>query len=50
MRRIAAALALALLVSPAMAKTKSAKGPRAGQFCSKAAVGTTTRDGYDAGM
>ena len=44
MRRIAAALALALLVSPAMAKTKSAKAPRAGQFCAKAAVGTTSQD------
>jgi len=30
MRRIAAALALALPVSPARAKTKSAKEPRAG--------------------
>ena len=44
MRRIAAALALSLLVSPAMAKTKTAKEPRAGQFCSKAAVGTTAQD------
>jgi len=43
-RRLAAALALALLASPAMAKTKSAKEPRAGQFCSKAAVGSTTQD------
>src|ERR1700730_10027071 len=44
LRRIAAALALALPVSPAMAKTKSAKEPRAGQFCSKAAVGSTAQD------
>ena len=27
-----------------MAKTKSAKEPRAGQFCSKAAVDTTAQD------
>jgi len=27
-----------------MAKTKPAKEPRAGQFCSKAAVGTTAQD------
>ena len=52
MRRLAAVLALALLASPAMAKTKSAKEPRAGQFCSKAAVGSTTQDSkwYDSGM
>lgn len=36
MRAIAAALALALLASPAFAKGKSAKTPRAGQFCSSA--------------
>jgi hypothetical protein len=41
MRRIAAGLAIALLFSPAIAKGKSAKEPRAGQFCAKAAIGTT---------
>jgi hypothetical protein len=43
----AAALAFALLASPAFAKSKSStatKGPRVGQFCSKAAVGTTAQD------
>ena len=44
MRRLAAALALALLVSPAIAKPKSAKEPRAGQYCSKGAVGSTVQD------
>ena len=44
MRRLAAVLALALLASPAMAKGKSAKEPRVGQFCAKAAVGTTAQD------
>jgi len=44
MRRIAAAIGIALLVSSAMAKTKSAKEPRAGQYCSKGAVGPTIQD------
>jgi hypothetical protein len=43
MRTIAAALAFALLASPAFAKSKS-KEPRAGQFCPKASVGTTSQD------
>jgi hypothetical protein len=44
MRRLATTLALALLVSPAIAKTKSAKEPRVGQYCSKGAVGSTVQD------
>jgi hypothetical protein len=43
MRTIAAALAFALLASPAFAKGKL-KAPRAGQFCGKSAVGTTAQD------
>ena len=43
----AAALAFALLASPAFAKSKSStatKTPRAGQFCAQSAVGTTAQD------
>ena len=43
MRTIAAALAFALLASPGFAKGKS-KTPRAGQFCGKAALGSTVQD------
>jgi|GEM_PF-2053800 len=39
------ALSFALLSLPALAKTQaSAKAPRAGAFCAKAAVGTTAQD------
>jgi hypothetical protein len=44
MRNLAAALAFLLLSAPAMAKGKSAKGPAAGRFCPKTAVGTTATD------
>ena len=45
MRTLAAALALALLAQPALARTRNAKkGPRAGGYCSKSAVGTTSTD------
>ena len=43
MRAIVAALAFALLASPAFAKGKS-KTPRAGQLCSSAVIGTTAQD------
>jgi hypothetical protein len=43
MRQIAAALALMLLAAPAFAKGKS-KGPKAGQYCPKSAIGTTATD------
>jgi hypothetical protein len=46
MRFATAALALSLLSVPAFARGASAKakGPKAGQFCSKSAVGTTATD------
>jgi len=45
MRMLAAALAFSLLAAPAFARSKSAKkGPRAGGYCSKGAVGTTSTD------
>jgi len=45
MRTLAAALALALLAAPAWARARnSSKGPRAGGYCSKNAVGTTSTD------
>jgi uncharacterized protein YdeI (BOF family) len=46
-RAIAAALAFALIASPAFARTKTSsatKPPRAGQYCAKAAMGTTAQD------
>ena len=44
MRTLAAALALALLADPAWARARNSKGPRAGGYCSKNAVGTTSTD------
>jgi hypothetical protein len=45
MRKLAAALALSLLAAPAFARVRtSRKGPHAGGYCSKAAVGTTSTD------
>jgi hypothetical protein len=45
MRTLAAAIALLLLAAPAFARSKNAKkGPRAGGYCSKSAVGTTSTD------
>lgn len=46
MRAAAVALALSLFALPSFARSKSvaAKGPRAGQFCSKSQVGTTAQD------
>jgi len=45
MRIFAAALALSLLAAPAFARTRSSnRGPRAGGYCAKSAVGTTTTD------
>jgi hypothetical protein len=45
MRTLAAALAVTLLAAPAFARrSNSSKGPRAGGYCSKSAVGTTSTD------
>jgi hypothetical protein len=45
MRTLSAALALSLLAAPAFARGRSSsKGPRAGGYCAKSAVGTTTTD------
>lgn len=44
MRAAALALALSLFAMPSFARSKSSKGPREGQFCSKKAVGTTAQD------
>ena len=46
MRAAAVALALSLFAMPSFARGKSsaAKGPKAGQFCSKSQVGTTAQD------
>jgi hypothetical protein len=45
MRTLAAALALAVLAAPAWARARNnSKGPRAGGYCSKSAVGTTSTD------
>lgn len=45
MRLIAAALALSLLAAPALARGRTnRKGPHAGGYCSKGAVGTMSTD------
>ena len=44
MRLVAVALAAALLAAPAFARRSPSKGPRAGGYCSKSAVGTTSTD------
>ena len=45
MRTLSAVLALSLLAAPAFARRgNSSKGPRAGGYCSKNAVGTTSTD------
>jgi len=45
MRLLAAALAFSLIAAPALARSKNAKkGPKAGNYCSKSAVGTTSTD------
>jgi hypothetical protein len=44
MRLAAAAVAISLLAAPAFARRNSSKGPRAGGYCSKSAVGTTSTD------
>jgi len=44
MRLVAVALAFSLLAAPAFARRSSSKGPRAGGYCSKSAVGTTSTD------
>ena len=44
MRLVAAALAFSLLAAPSFARRTSSKGPRAGGYCSKRAVGTTSTD------
>jgi hypothetical protein len=45
MRTLAAALAFVLLAAPAWARVRNnSKGPRAGGYCSKSAVGTTSTD------
>jgi len=42
MRLVAVSLAFSLLAAPAFARRSSSKGPRAGGYCSKSAVGTTS--------
>lgn len=45
MRTLAAALVLSLLAAPAFARSRSSsKGPRAGAYCSKSAIGTISTD------
>ena len=44
MRLVAVSLAFCLLAAPAFARRSSSKGPRAGGYCSKSAVGTTSTD------
>jgi hypothetical protein len=51
MRMLAAALALSLFAAPAFARGRtSRKGPRAGGYCSKSAVGTTSTDSKGAAL
>ena len=46
MRAAAIAVALSLFAFPSFARSKkaSAKGPQAGRYCAKTAVGTTAQD------
>jgi hypothetical protein len=45
MRTLSAVLALSLLAAPAFARRgNSSKGPHAGGYCPKSAVGTTSTD------
>ena len=50
MRRLALVLSLSLLAAPAFARkaaatgTTTTKGPRAGEFCAKTAIGTSAQD------
>ena len=44
MRLVAVSLAFSLLAATAFARRSSSKGPRAGGYCSKSAVGTTSTD------
>ena len=44
MRLVAVSLAFSLLAAPTFARRSSSKGPRAGGYCSKSAVGTTSTD------
>jgi len=45
MRMLAAALAFSLIAAPALARSKNAKkGPKAGGYCSKSSVGSTSTD------
>jgi hypothetical protein len=45
MRMLAAALALSLVSAPGLARGRtSRKGPHAGGYCSKGAIGTTSTD------
>jgi len=44
MRLAAVALAVSLLAAPAFARRSPSKGPRAGGYCLKSAVGTTSTD------
>ena len=51
MRTLAAALVLSLLAAPAFARSKSAsRGPRAGGYCSKGEIGTTSTDNKGAAL
>jgi hypothetical protein len=44
MRTAAVALVLSLFAMPSFASRSRPKGPTAGQFCPKAAIGTTAQD------
>jgi hypothetical protein len=44
MRTAAIALALSLFAMPSFARKSATKGPKNGQFCPKAAIGTTAQD------
>ncbi len=51
MRTLAVALALSLIAAPAVARGRtSRKGPHAGGYCSKSAVGTTSTDSKGASL
>jgi hypothetical protein len=50
MRPLAAVLALTLLATPALARSRARKGPRIGGDCPKSAVGTTSTDSKGASL
>ena len=51
MRTLAAAVALSLIATPAFARGRtSRKGPHAGGYCSRSAIGTTSTDSKGASL